>query len=434
MGTLALKELDFRFKYDVAAQPGGDNLKRCFACGTCTGGCLINETLPEFDPRKIIRMALLGMRERVLSSPAIWLCLVCHNCSFHCPQDVRFSDVIGALRYLAVKEGYIHPSFLKILAFQVLLPSQTRLELFSRPLTAYQFLRLPAAMRKLKVLDRLPERWQSLEYLLPPVPAIPLRRRIKAVTPPAGKIKQRVAFFLGCAENLVFASAGLATVSILSENSCEVVTPKNAQCCGMPFVGYGELERARRLARHNINVFGETGVETIVTDCATCGSFLKGYAHLLKDDPGYAERALAFSQKVRDISEFLTQETDLKRNLKELSGKVTYHDSCHLLWGQKVSQQPRELLTLIPGLEFIEMKEAGTCCGGAGSYNLTHYQTSMDILDRKMANVAATGANLIAAGCPGCRLQLRLGVKRKGLNAQVVHPIELLREAYRGEV
>jgi glycolate oxidase iron-sulfur subunit len=433
MVTILPEELDARFKYDVAALPGGENIKRCFACGACSGGCLIGEMLPpDFDPRKIIRMVMFGMKDKVLSSPAIWLCLLCHNCSFHCTQDVKFSEVIGALRYMAVKEHYIHPSFIRTLAFQVLLPSHTRLELFTRPLNFYQALRLPALVRKSKVLNLLPERLRGMEALLPPVPLIPSRRRLKTVTPAKGKLKQRVGFFMGCVDNLVFTSTAIAAVSILSENSYEVVTPKNSVCCGLPCLGYGEMDQAQKMARHNITVFEAARTEVIITDCATCGSFLKGYGDLLKDDPAYAERALAFSRKVQDISEFLAPTLDSKQNFREVKGKVTYHESCHLLWSQKVSNQPRQLLNLIPGLELVEMKEANACCGGAGSYNLTHYETSMNILNKKMANVAATGADLIAAGCPGCRLQLRLGVKRHGLNARVVHPIELLKQAYPG--
>jgi glycolate oxidase iron-sulfur subunit len=430
MVAISPKELDARFKYDVATQPGGENVKRCFACGACSGGCLISEIVaPQFDPRKIIRMVMLGMREKVLSSPAIWLCLLCHNCSFHCTQDVKFSDVIGALRYMAVKEGYVHPSFARKIIFKGLLPSHMRLEIFSRPLALYQFLGLPSLVHKSRVLNILPEKLGELEPLAPGLPISPLRRQLKTVTPSKGKTRQRIGFFLNCADNLVFTSTALATVSILSENSYEVVTPKNTKCCGMPCLGYGEMEQARRMAKHNIDIFETTRVDVIITDCATCGSFLKGYADLLKDEPDYAERASNFSHKVRDISEFLAH-TSLKQGLKEVRGKVTYHDSCHLLWSQKISQEPRQLINLIPGLELIEMKGADICCGGAGSYNITHYETSMGILDRKMANIAATGAGLIAAGCPGCRLQLSLGVKQRGLNARVVHPIDLLKQAY----
>ena len=257
----------------------------------------------------------------------------------------------------------------------------------------------------------------------------PLRRILKEVTPARGEKKLRVGFFLGCADDLVFASAGTTTVSMLSRNGCEVVIPRRMECCGMPCVGYGEMDQALKLAKRNIDAFEAAEVEYIISDCGTCGSFLKTYSDLLKGDPQYAERASNFSRKIADICQFLIGEIGLKPGTVSLEGKVTYHDSCHLRWMQKVSAQPRKALGLIPGLELVEMKESDTCCGGAGSYNLTHYQTSMSILDRKMANIAATNASLIATGCPGCRIQLRLGVKRRGLEASVVHPVELLEQS-----
>lgn len=428
---ISTKELDPKFKYQVAEQPLGESIKSCFACGLCTAGCPISEIDEDFDPRKIIRMILLGMKERVLSSPLIWLCLMCFTCSFHCPQGVKFSDVTAVLRDMAVKEGYVHPSFLRKFAFQRILPFPKRLELLTRPLILYQRSGLQSLIHGSKALNILPERLRSIEYLLPPLSARPLRSRLAEVTPAKGERKQRVGFFLGCAQNLVFASNSLATVSVLTENSCEVVTPKDVKCCGMPYSGYGEMEQARNLARHNIDVFESTGVEVIVTDCATCGSFLKGYHALLKNDPEYAQRALSFSQKIQDISEFLTQTIDLRQDFGEVRGKVTYHDPCHLVREQNVAHQPRQLLHLIPGLELVEMKEADWCCGGAGTYNLSHYELSMKILERKMSNIAATEADMIATGCPGCLMQLRLGVKREGLRAKVVHPIQLLEQAYR---
>ena len=198
----------------------------------------------------------------------------------------------------------------------------------------------------------------------------------------------------------------------------------------MPHAGYGEIEQARKLARHNIDVFTSAGVEVIVTDCATCGSFTKEYHALLKDDPDYAESALAFSRKVKDIAEFLSQDINLRQDFGGVKGKLTYHDPCHLARGQNVVLAPRRLLNLIPELELVEMKEPDWCCGGAGTYLLSHYELSTKILDRKMANIAATNATLIATGCPGCQLQLRLGAKRAGLNAQVFRPVELLNRAY----
>ncbi len=427
-----MKELDPKFKYDVAALPGAESIKRCFACGGCTGGCPVSEIDEDLDPRKVIRMILMGMREKVLSSPSIWLCLLCYNCSFHCPQDVRFSDVVSVLRYMAVKEGYVHPSFARRLVLQSLLPFPRRLDLLvARPFSLYQHSGLQSLIRRSKALSTLSEKLGSLEYLLPPLPLRAARSRLRQVMPAEGERKHRVGYFLGCAQNLVFATASIATVSTLTKNSCEVVIPDDLKCCGMPCMGYGEIEQARKLARHNIDVFASTGVEVIITDCATCGSFLKGYHTLLKEDSEYAERALDFSEKIEDISKFLIQSVSLRQDFGEIRSKVTYHDPCHLLREQKVGHEPRQLLNLIPGLEFIEMKDSDVCCGGAGSYNLTHYDTSMKILERKMTRIAATGADLIATGCPGCQMQLRLGVKRTGLQARVVHPVELLDQAYR---
>ncbi len=429
MVTILSTELDTSFKYEVAAQPGGAAVKRCLACGACSGGCLIGEVTGEFDPRKIIRSIILGMKDQVLSSSSIWLCLLCGNCTFHCPQDVRFSEVMGALRYLAVKEGYLHPSFIKKLIFHSLLPSHLRLELVSRPLSLYNLLGLPGLLRSTQAIKLLPKPLANLENMAPKVPVLPLSRRVKTVTPARGNSKHKVGFFLNCADDLVFASTALASVTLLSENSCEVITPKSVQCCGMPCFGYGEMEQAQKLAKHNIDIFEKARVEAVITDCATCGSFLRDYANLLKDDAQYAERAASFSRKVQDISQFLVQTVGLKYQLASVKGQVTYHDPCHLNWAQDVSQQPRQLFKLIPGLELIEMQGSDTCCGGAGSYNITHFDTSMDILDRKIANIEATGAGLVATGCPGCRIQIGLGIKRRGLKVQVVHPVDLVKKA-----
>ncbi len=108
---IVLNEQDTKFKYEVAAEPGGENIKLCFACGLCTASCPVADIDPEYNPRRIIRMVLLGMRKEVLSSGFPWLCTQCYTCQAHCPQNVMFSDVMKALRSMAVREGYVHPSF-----------------------------------------------------------------------------------------------------------------------------------------------------------------------------------------------------------------------------------------------------------------------------------------------------------------------------------
>ena len=197
----------------------------------------------------------------------------------------------------------------------------------------------------------------------------------------------------------------------------------------MPAHGYGRMDLVRKQAKHNISVFEKSDVKVVVTDCATCGSTLKEYGEYLKNDPEWAERAAKFSQKVRDVSEFLG-EIPLEKPKGRVETRVTYHDPCHLRRAQHVSQQPRDLLKMIDGLEFVELPESDWCCGSAGSQLITHYETSTQVLDRKMDNLESTQAQVIASGCPGCQMQLNTGIQRRGLDVRVVHPITLLDEAY----
>jgi len=167
----------------------------------------------------------------------------------------------------------------------------------------------------------------------------------------------------------------------------------------------------------------------IVTDCATCGSTLKEYDQLLAEDPAWAERAAAFSRKVRDVNEFL-MEIPLNKPAGRLEARVTYHDPCHLRRAQGVWEQPRALMQMIEGVEFIELPEADWCCGSAGTQLITHPQTSLKVLARKMNNLQTTEAQVVASGCPGCQMQLNVGIRQRGLRVEVVHPVMLLDRAY----
>jgi glycolate oxidase iron-sulfur subunit len=216
---------------------------------------------------------------------------------------------------------------------------------------------------------------------------------------------------------------------VLAANGCEVITPAQQVCCGALHVHEGETERGIELARHNIDVFEQYNCEAIIINSAGCGSNLKEYGYLLRDDPAYASRAQAFSKKVKDVSEFLTS-IELNTRMGQVLRTVTYHDACHLVHGQKIRQQPRQLLKAIPGLSLVDLKESDWCCGSAGIYNILNQEMGAELLDRKMNNIAATGAAAIATGNPGCMLQIALGVRRRGLPMEVVHPVQLLDEAY----
>jgi glycolate oxidase iron-sulfur subunit len=270
-----------------------------------------------------------------------------------------------------------------------------------------------------------------MEELLPArIPLRSLRQRIATVVPAQGEQRYRVGFFLGCVMSTMFAETSQATVRVLSENGCEVVTPKSQKCCGAPHAEEGDFESVRRFAKHNIVLFERYNLDYVICDCAACGAQTKEYAELLHDDPRWAERARRFSASVRDIMEFLG-EIPLREPRAALEKRVSYHEACHLCHAQKVREQPVRVLSSVPGLTLAPLAEADMCCGSAGVYNLTHNERSMRILDRKMSNIEASGAEVVLAGNPGCMLQLDYGRRATHSPAQVLHPVQVVDAAYR---
>ncbi len=413
--------------------PGQEQVLACIRCGLCSAVCPVyRESLLETDaPRGRIALVRAVLEGRLEPSPRfkkiVYQCLSCQACTDLCPAGVRTDLLMTAARaYLLEREG--ENRFRRFL-FRWLLPHQPRLEAATAPLRWYERLGLRRLVEHLRLDRLLPRRLRELSWLLPPIPRRPSRRLLPEVTPARGERRHRVGYFLGCAQDVMFASTAQATVRVLARNGCQVEVPQVA-CCGMPHLGYGELEVAKDLARQNIAAFEERDLEAIVTDCASCGSCLREYGELLAGDPEYAARATAFSARVRDISAYL-DEIGIEPPQGRVELRVTYHDPCHLVRSQGVAAAPRNLLRLISGIEFVEMKESDWCCGNAGSHAITDPEESGRILDRKMANAAATGAQVIASGCPGCQIQLWRGVRRHDLPMQVVHPIELLDRAYR---
>jgi glycolate oxidase iron-sulfur subunit len=218
-------------------------------------------------------------------------------------------------------------------------------------------------------------------------------------------------------------------VKVLLHHDCEVVIPKKQECCGSLQAHNGDFDIARELARKNIDAFLKFDLDAIVMNSAGCGAMMKEYGHYLHDDPVYAERAALLASKIKDISEFL-HEIGLKKPVKPFRHRVTYHDACHLVHSQKVSSQPRELIRSIAGLDYVELNEASWCCGSAGIYNVTRYDDSMKILERKMGNVTSTTAEYLVANNPGCITQIEHGCRQQGMPMKVVHMATLLREVY----
>jgi glycolate oxidase iron-sulfur subunit len=360
----------------------------------------------------------------------MYRCLACLACQDICPVGIKPADLCLEARY-AIEQATPTPP-LKPVLFRGIFPRTGLLELLTKPVAAYERSGLRKLANALRVTNVLPAQLRDMERMLPEhLPLRGTRHTLPERVPARGKRRARVAYFLGCVQGVMMAEGCKATVEVLAENGCDVVIPSDVKCCGMPMIGYGFKDTAREMARHNIDVLLDLDVDTIITDCATCGSSLKEYAHWLAQDPDYAERASEFAAKVRDVSEFLV-EIGIRPPEGKVDARVTYHDPCHLCRAQGVREQPREVLRAA-GVELVEMEGADTCCGSAGTQLITHYHTSVGVLDRKMDAVAETEAEIVASGCPGCQMQLGLGVKRHHLNARVVHPTQLLAEAYHNE-
>jgi glycolate oxidase iron-sulfur subunit len=249
------------------------------------------------------------------------------------------------------------------------------------------------------------------------------------VLPPEGPQKYRVAFMGGCIANISFARLNEATVRVLQKNGCEVSIPRTQTCCGALHVHAGIRDKARELARRNIDALLEGGYDAIITNAGGCGSTLKEYGELLEHDPAYAEKARRFSGLMKDVNEFLAS-IELNRDMKPLSMTVTYQDSCHLAHGQKIRSAPRKLLNAVPGLQLREMPLSDLCCGSAGIYNVVHTGMSMALLRKKMDFVNGAGAQAIVTANPGCMLQLAAGVQKFGQGQRVAHVVQILDEAY----
>jgi glycolate oxidase iron-sulfur subunit len=284
-------------------------------------------------------------------------------------------------------------------------------------------------MRRTGLIHLLPKRVKIIDEYLPAIPSKFFKPTEHAITSPKGEKEHRVGFFSGCVMSLVYPSANEATLRVLARNGCEVITPSQQKCCGALHVHNGELETAKQMARSNIDAFDKSDVELIISNAGGCGATLKEYPELLRDDPQYADKAEKFSKKVMDLSEFLTS-INLDKSFGRIEAKATYQDSCHAAHVRKIREQPRTLVKSIPGIQYVEMKDADRCCASGGSYWFTKHDLSMKLLDSKMTNIEATKADLIVSANPPCLMQLQLGVRRTGMKAEVVHLAELLDRAY----
>lgn len=449
--------------FKLTEGPTYDDMTRCIHCGLCLNQCpTYRETGNECEsPRGrlyLMRNFAFGNIEGTSDKlfEHLDLCLQCRACETACPSGVKYGHLIElTMNEITKQREEIAPQketptqrALRWLIFRQLFPHPDRLRAVGIGLRIYQRSGLRSLVQRSGLL-----RWSLLKKLglgelAELEPMMPTISKPIFTPPVNGKLqpkiekKYRVALFSGCIMSLAFARVNEATARVLAYNGCEVVVPNTQNCCGALNVHNGDRDYGKEMAKSNIIAFEQAEIEApldaIIINAAGCGAMLKEYGELLHDEPEWAERARKFSNKVKDFSEFLAG-IELNMQLGPLNKKVTYQDACHLLHAQRIQKPPRTLLKAIPGLEFIEMKDSDKCCGSAGIYNITQHDMSMQILDHKMENVAATNAEVVATANPGCHAQLQYGVGRCGLNqnrpsdqpVQVMHLAEILDESYR---
>jgi glycolate oxidase iron-sulfur subunit len=358
-------------------------------------------------------------------------CLGCMACMTACPSGVEYNKLIEDTRGQVernVRRGVGDWLFRRMLF--ATFPHPKRLRAMAGPLRMYQRSGMQKLVRRSGVLKMLPKRLAAMEALLP---VVPLRRvPVAAVTAAAGWKRRRVGMLTGCVQSVFFSRVNEATARVLAAEGCEVIAPEEQPCCGALMVHSGLEEQAAAMARRMIALFEQAKVDTIVINAAGCGSTMKEYGFLLRDDAEWAERARAFSAKCKDISEVLSElEPQAERN--SLRMRVAYHDACHLRHAQGIYREPRAALAAIPGLEIAEIAEPTLCCGSAGVYNLLQPEPAAELGDRKVEHLLAANADAVVSANPGCLLQLMAGLERRGEKTlPAFHMVELLDASIRG--
>ncbi len=423
-----LKDLD----YSVVQQ--------CMHCGLCLPTC------PTYDATKLERNSPRGrislmravadgrLEATTAFAEEMYFCLGCLACMTACPAGVNYAELFEHARAEAEQSGVLDSpkrGLIRGFTLRWLFMDLNRLHVLGLAMRLYQQLGLQTFVRRCGVMKLMPRRLQELEAMTPPIQLKFSADLIEPITPAVGPKKYRVAMLTGCAQDLIFSDVNRDTVEVLARNGCEVITPAEQLCCGSLHAHNGEWELAQRLARKNIDQFPPDQFDAIITNAGGCGSHLKHYAKLLAGEPLYEKRAHLWDQKVKDIHEWLGQIGLTPPTGTGAPQVVTYHESCHLCHGQKITTQPRQLLRAIPGVKLVELPEANWCCGSAGIYNITQPEMANELLERKLKHIKTTRAGVVATGNPGCLLQLVNGAAQQNIPLRVAHPVTLLAEAYR---
>jgi glycolate oxidase iron-sulfur subunit len=414
-----------------------EGVNQCVHCGLCLAYCpTFSELGTEMDsPRgRIFTIKSLAEGRMSLSDSAVEhlsLCLDCRACETVCPAGVPYGRLIEAAKAEIERQrpGGVPRRVFRWLNFGLLLGHPRVLRAAATGLRLYQASGLQTLVRRSGLVKLLPGTLPAWEALLPPLPRAADRAPLPAHVPAEGERRGRVAMLAGCVQSVVFGAHNRATARILARNGYEVVVPPAQGCCGALNAHGGDHARALAMARRTIEVFEAARVDAVVVNTSGCGAHMKAFGTLLGDDAAWAERARRFAASVQDISELLAK-TPLRGPLRPVPMTVTYHDPCHVVHGQKIKSEPRQLLAQVPGVTVVELPESDWCCGSAGIYNLTQPAMAARLLARKVGHVESTGAQAVVTANPGCILQIQQGLRERGRDVKVLHLVEVLDQAY----
>jgi glycolate oxidase iron-sulfur subunit len=412
----------------------------CVHCGFCLTACPTYELWGEEmdSPRgriHLISQLLDGAEASPAAAGHLDRCLGCMACVPACPSGVRYDRLIEAARTWATDAEAAQPvtslpprsarqRALRAAIFATF-PYPGRLKMMIGPLRAAQRTGADRLLRG-RLTERLAPEVAAALRVAPSRPARKEPRgRMPGFVAAKGERRAVVGMLTGCVQQVFFPHVNRATARVLVQEGCDVLIPASQGCCGALSVHDGRRAEAQAFARRLIESFERAGVDAIVVNSAGCGSAMKEYADLLRDDPAWAERATALAARVADFSQFLAR-IGPAATRHPLDLTAAYHDACHLASAQRITAQPRELLAGIPDLVVAEVPDAGICCGSAGIYNLVQPEAAQQLGERKAASVASTRADLVVSGNPGCALQIASALATAGRPIPVAHLAEVL--------
>ncbi|MGD9330740.1 MAG: (Fe-S)-binding protein [Desulfobacterales bacterium] len=410
-----------------------DQLVVCMKCGMCQSVCpVFDQTGREADVTRGKLALLGGLMESMFDDPEgvyerLNKCLLCGSCAANCPSGVSVQEIF--LKARAILTGFMGLPPAKRLILRGMLANPSLFDrltewgarfqkIFSRPIND-----IVGTSCARFVSPLLQDRHFR------PLAAVPFHRQVPSVDRPAGASGRKAAIFTGCLIDKLFPNIAHSTLKVLDHCGVGVYLPENQGCCGIPALSSGDLDTFHKLLDHNLSRFEAGEFDVLVTACATCTSTIHEIWPKMADK-GHRKAAARLARRTMDINQFLVAEAKLSlpTNARGVERRVTYHDPCHLKKSLNVYSEPRALVEATPGCQLLEMVESDWCCGMGGSFNLQYYEISKQIGVKKAAQIADTGADVLATGCPACMIQIADMLSQAGAAVAVRHPVELVAE------